>query len=357
MAIDWSERLRAVPHKPGVYLHKDRVGSVIYVGKAKDLRKRLANYLNPSARTRADRKTRALIDSIFDFDIHTVRNESEALILEGKLIKQYRPRYNVNFKDDKRFLLVKVSERESLKRFQIVRLRKDDGAKYLGPFVHGAALRGTVEWLNREFGLRACKVLSPGENDYKHCHADLIRNCSAPCVGKVTEEEYGQRFQAALDLLEGRGKRDRLKSLEEEMGKAAEKLNFEKAAKYRDMIDNLVKTLTPARQFARGRGVPTTVKPTEDLEELKEILGLSKPPEVMECFDISNISDTHIVASMVRFREGRPDNQNYRRYRIKTVKGQDDFASMAEVVRRRYARILDGKEKGGVQIPDQKNRL
>ena len=124
------------------------------------------------------------------------------------------------------------------------------------------------------------------------------------------------------------------------METAAEALDFEKAATLRDVLQNLEKTLSPTRQFSRGRGVPTTVKPTEDLAELGEELHLAGPPRVMECFDISNVSSNHIVASMVRFTDGRPDNQNYRRYRIKTVEGQDDFASMAEVIRRRYSRIL-----------------
>jgi excinuclease ABC subunit C len=140
--------------------------------------------------------------------------------------------------------------------------------------------------------------------------------------------------------LEGKGKREVFESLRTEMTEAAEKLDFEKAASLRDILQNLEKTLSPTRQFSRGRGVQTTVKPTEDLAELGEELHLAGPPRVMECFDISNVSSNHIVASMVRFTDGKPDNQNYRRYRIRTVEGQDDFASMAEVIRRRYSRIL-----------------
>jgi len=333
-------RLSQVPHKPGVYLHKDRLGSIIYVGKARDLRKRLSSYFLPSGKQRADRKTRALIDSICDFEIHEVRNEQEALLLEGKLIKQYRPRYNVSFRDDKRFLLVKVNLDDPWPKLTTTRLKKADGARYFGPFAHSGAVRATVTWLNREFGLRNCRPISPGESDYKHCNADIIRNCLAPCVGKVTRDDYLERIEQACELLSGKGKRERLKSLQEEMEKAAMRLDFEKAARLRDVILNLERALSPTRQFSRGRGVPTTVKPTEDLAELGDWLSLDGPPEVMECFDISNISSTHIVASMVRFTNGLPDNQNYRRYRIKTVEGQDDFASMAEVVRRRYGRIL-----------------
>lgn len=346
-------RLSEVPHKPGVYLHKDRLGSIIYVGKASDLRRRLSSYFLPSGKKRADRKTRALIDAICDFEVHVVRNEHESLVLEGKLIKQYRPRYNVMFRDDKRFLMLKVDLEAKWPKFVTTRLKKADGARYFGPFVHSAALRGTIEWINKEFGLRNCRPLRPGEKDYKHCNADIIRKCSAPCIGQIKEEDYRERVEQACELLSGKGKRERLKTLRDEMEKAAIKLDYEKAARYRDIISNLELALSPTRQFSRGRGVPTTVKPTEDLSELGDWLSLDGPPEIMECFDISNISSTHIVASMVRFRNGVPDNQNYRRYRIKTVEGQDDFASMAEVVKRRYGRILKENMAANPEVAEE----
>lgn len=337
---DTKLKLQNTPHKPGVYLMKDRLGGIIYVGKARDLRKRVGSYFMPSRKMKADLKTRALIDSIHDFDFHVVKNEQEAFILESKLIKEYRPRYNVSFRDDKRFFMVKVQTDAPLPRFVLTRLKKDDGARYFGPFAHSSALKATLEWLNREFGLRSCRPKHPGENEYRHCHADVIRKCSAPCIGKISEVDYRARIDEAISLLEGKGKREHLKSLHQEMEKAAEKLQFEKAARLRDIISNLEKTLNPTRSFARGRGIPSTVKPTEDLTELQEALGLPDKLHIMECFDISNVSSNHIVASMVRFVDGQPDNQGYRRYRIKTVEGQDDFASMAEVVRRRYSRIL-----------------
>lgn len=337
---DLKAKLREVPHQPGVYLMKDRLGSIIYVGKARDLRKRMSSYFLASRKTRADLKTRALIDSICDFEFHVVRNEAESLLLEGKLIKDYRPRYNVSFRDDKRFLLLKIKPSEPWPRFQMTRLKKEDGARYFGPFAHSGALRATVDWLNRHFGLRVCRPLSPTPIDYQHCNADIIRNCSAPCIGRIERQTYLDRIEEACRILEGKGKKDIFDDLRRDMEKAAERLDFEKAALLRDVMDNLRKTLEPTRQFTRGRGVPTTVKPVEDLAELGECLHLAGPPRVMECFDISNVSSNHIVASMVRFTDGLPDNQNYRRYRIRTVQGQDDFASMAEVVRRRYARIL-----------------
>lgn len=339
-APDIKAKLRDVPHKPGVYLMKDRLGSIIYVGKALDLKRRVSSYFMPSQKMRSSLKTRALIDSIHDFEFHTVRNEEESLLLENKLIKDYRPRYNVSFRDDKRFLLARIRLSDPWPRLTTTRTRKNDGAKYFGPFPHSTALNHTLEWLNRGLGLRACRSVNPDESDYRHCNADIIRNCLAPCVGRITREDYLERANEACRILEGKGKHALLDQLRSEMEQAAAALDFEKAATLRDIWQNLEITLKPTRQFSRGRGVPTTVKPLEDLAELGEELHLAGPPRVMECFDISNVSSNHIVASMVRFTDGRPDNRNYRRYRIKTVEGQDDFASMAEVIRRRYSRIL-----------------
>jgi len=339
---DLPRKLQDVPHQPGVYLHKDRLGKVIYVGKAKDLRKRLSSYFTPARSRLADRKTRALIKSIWDFEIHVVRNEPESLLLEGKLIKEYRPRYNVDFRDDKRFLMVRVHLEEPWPRFGAVRMKKDDGARYFGPFAHSGALRTVLAWLNKRLGLRVCRPLRPGESDYKHCSNDIIKNCSAPCIGRIRRADYLERVAEACAFFEGSHKAS-LAALEEEMTKAAENLEFERAAELRDMLESFRKTLSPMRKFTRGRGVPRT-EPAHhavwDVEDLQDALKLPAPPLVMECFDISNISDNHIVASMVRFKNGLPDTASYRRYRIKSVKSQNDFASMAEVVRRRYARIL-----------------
>jgi excinuclease ABC subunit C len=335
---DPNKKLREVPHKPGVYLMKDRLKRVIYVGKARDLRKRLGHYFMPSRRMTADLKTRALLDSIWDFDVHLVRNEPEALLLEGKLIKEFRPKYNVTFRDDKRFLLVKVNLSDAIPRFQLTRLKKEDGYRYFGPFAHAGALRTTLKWMKKRFGIRNCRVPEPGESDYKRCMDHIIKNCSAPCIRRVTLDDYKARVLEACEFLEGQSQ-EMLKLIEEQMKKAAENLEFEKAAEMRNMLDDLRRTTRPTRRFTRG-SLPTSMDPKVDLQALADALLLPVAPTVMECFDISNISTTHIVASMVSFRHGVPDKSNYRRYRIRTVEGQDDFASMAEVVRRRYSRVL-----------------
>jgi excinuclease ABC subunit C len=335
---DLIEKLRDVPHKPGVYLMKDRLNRIIYVGKARDLRKRLGQHFMPSRRANADLKTRALLDSVWDFEIHLVRNEPEALLLEGKLIKDFRPKYNISFRDDKRFLLVKVNLSDPIPRFQLTRLKKDDGCRYFGPFAHAGALRSTLSWMRKRFGIRSCRTPEPGEQDYKRCLDHIIKNCSAPCIRKVSLDEYRQRVLEACEFLEGES-RELLEQLEAEMKSAAEKLDFERAAQIRNMLEDLRRTTKPTRRFTRG-SLPSTVDPAADLQALADALLLPGPPRIMECFDISNISTTHVVASMVCFKDGVPDKSNYRRYRIRTVEGQDDFASMAEVVRRRYSRIL-----------------
>lgn len=335
---DLVEKLRDVPHKPGVYLMKDRLNRVIYVGKARDLRKRLGTHFMPSRRATADLKTRALLDSVWDFDVHLVRNEPEALLLEGKLIKEFRPKYNISFRDDKRFLLVKVNLADPIPRFQLTRLKKDDGCRYFGPFAHAGALRSTLSWMRKRFGIRSCRSPEPGELDYRRCLDHIIKNCSAPCIRKVSLEEYRQRVLQACEFLEGES-RELLDQLEAEMKVAAGKLDFERAAQLRNMLEDLRRTTKPTRRFTRG-SLPSAVDPTADLMALADALLLAGPPHIMECFDISNISTTHVVASMVCFKDGVPDKSNYRRYRIRTVAGQDDFASMAEVVRRRYSRIL-----------------
>ncbi len=343
---DFKRKLRDVPHKPGVYLMRDRLNKIIYVGKAKSLRKRLSSYFMPSRRQTADMKTRSLIESIWDFEVHTVKSEPESLLLESRLIKEYRPRYNISLRDDKRFLLVKVNVADPIPRFQLTRLRKDDGARYFGPFAHAGALRSVLNLMRDKFGLRSCRPFQPGEYDFKHCLAPVIKKCPAPCVQKISWDDYRARVVSACEFLEGRS-RSTLAELEEQMKAAAAKMNFEKAAELRDMIDDLRRTTAPTRRFTR-HSLPSTINPVADLKALGDALQLPHLPMVMECFDISNISTTHIVASMVSFKNGVPDKANYRRYRIKGVKGQNDFASMAEVVRRRYARVLlEAREQHG----------
>ncbi len=335
------KKLGSLPHKPGIYLMRDRLGTVIYVGKARDLRKRVSQYFQPSRRMGWDLKFKALTEAICDFDFHVVRSEPEALLLEGKLIKEFHPRYNVSFRDDKRFLLLKVNLNDPIPRFTLTRLKQDDGARYFGPFPNSSALRSTLSLVRRQYHLRGCRPLTPGERDYKHCLYAHLKYCTAPCIANVTREQYLDQVKAACDFLEGQCEETQ-ERLAEDMKKAAAAQEYERAAEFRDLLADLQRTTKKVNRFERvPYSLPLALDTEKDLAELGEALGLPAPPQRIEGFDISNISGTFKVASLVSFRNGRPDRANYRRFKIKTVEGQDDFASVAEVVRRRYTRVLN----------------
>jgi len=342
-------KLGELPHKPGVYLMKDRFGTVIYVGKARDLRKRVSTYFHPSRRMGWDLKLNALVEAIHDLDTYTVRTEPEALLLEGKLIKEYQPRYNISFRDDKRFLLVKVNLNDPIPRFVLTRLRQEDGARYFGPFAHSSSARHTLTLARRKFNLRGCRPFTPGAEDYKHCLYGHLKYCTAPCIGNIALEDYRRQVVAACDFLDGQtGEMER--ELEEQMKKAAAVEDFEKAAQFRDALDDLRRTTQKTKKFSRmPYTLPIALNAQRDLAELGQVLQLPFAPVRIEGFDISNISGTFAVASMVSFKDGKPDRSNYRRFRIKTVTGQDDFACMAESVRRRYTRLA---REGPGALPD-----
>src|SRR5205807_4056095 len=332
-------KVHEVPHKPGVYLMRDRFNRVIYVGKARDLRKRVSSYFLPSKMAQADLKTRAMLEATWDFETHVVRSEAESVLLEGKLIKEYRPRYNISFRDDKRFLLVKIDMSEEWPRFRLTRFKKNDTARYFGPYADAGALRQTLNLLRKKFGVLTFGRGAPSERELKSSTYQVPVRLS-----EITAEQYHERAAQACEFLEGHS-REMIDALEEQMHKAAGKMDFEKAAELRNMIEDVRETTRQTRRFTRGT-LPSAIDPMADVQALGDGLQLLQLPRVMECFDISNISTTHVVASMVCFRDGLPDKNCYRRYRVRTVEGQNDCASLAEVVRRRYSRVLlEAREK------------
>lgn len=340
------DKLSQTPHRPGVYLHKDRFGRVIYVGKARDLRKRVSTYFQPSRRMGWDLKFNALVEAIHDFDWHVVKSEAEALLLEGKLIKDFQPRFNIDFRDDKRFLLLKINLNDPIPRFTLTRLRQEDGCIYFGPFAHSGSVRRTLTVLRRRFNLRGCRPLQPTEADYRHCLYGNLKYCTAPCIGNVSREQYVAQVKAACDFLSGQAE-EMITEFEAEMRAAAAKLDFEKAAQLRDAIADLRRTTQKTEKFERiPYKLPVAINPEADLRELARVLGLAQPPARIEGFDISNISGTFMVSSMVSFWHGRPDRANYRRFKMKSVTQQDDFACMAETIRRRYSRLLNDLRAG-----------
>lgn len=335
-----------ISKSPGVYVFRDQFKKVIYVGKAKSLRQRLSSYFQPSRLKNADPKLRSLINTIAYFETFTVKTESESLLLESRFIKQYAPKYNILMRDDKQFLLIKIFMNEPYPRLMLTRLRKDDGASYFGPFPKAGVLRDTIEFLTRYFNLRSCSPRLPNENDRRHCHASTLSNCSSPCDGSVTREQYHEQIKQLIEVFNGKTT-NLITDLTDEMRLHAEKSHFEKAATCRDIIENIKGLFIPQRNFTYKK-ISSNNNNNDAVIDLQKRLNLQKKPVTIECFDNSNFQGTNAVASMVQFKNGKPNNKNYRHYKIKTVDGIDDFASMKEILLRRYSRLL--KEK--MPLPD-----
>ncbi|MBE7539591.1 MAG: excinuclease ABC subunit UvrC [Opitutaceae bacterium] len=339
------EKVRRLPDRPGVYLMKDRLGRIIYVGKAKNLKKRVSSYFTPSRAMAVHPKIRALIETIADFETLEVKSEPEALLLEGRLIKQWKPRYNTDFTDDKRFLLVRVDMQEEVPRIRLTRIRKDDRSRYFGPFAHSGLLRKTLAQMRRQFGVMLGDATPRKLADGRWQLYDDVRRELYGFENVTTSEEYRGRVEGACIFLDGKS-REWLEALRAEMAGAASRQEFEKAAELRDVVFALEKTLEKTRKFERDHPVVSTDESA--MAALGEALGMRELPRTMECFDISHISGTYVVASMVHFSNGRPDKQNYRRFQIKSFIGNDDFRAMEEVVGRRYRRL----KQEGRRMPD-----
>jgi len=342
-----SKIVRSLPQSSGVYLMKDRLGQVIYVGKAKNLKRRVSSYFQGSRRfIRAQPKIAAMVEMVREISVHQTRNETEALLLEGKLIKQYKPRYNTDFTDDKQFLLVQVDLHNKLPRFRLCRNRKEDGSHYYGPFAQAGMLRSTLAEMRKRFGILLAdakpEVLSGDRvRLYHDARAEIFAGHN-----ETTLDEYRERVDRACSFLEGRTK-ELLKELREEMTKCAEAMDFERAAHLRDLSEALAKTIRKTRRFVRHWPRGDELE-QEGIKSLGDVLALPNLPAVIECFDVSHVSGTFVVASMVRFINGKPDRRSYRRFKVRGGMGNDDFASMEEVVGRRYGRLRDE----GKPMPD-----
>lgn len=335
-------RLPTLPDKPGVYFMRDRNGKIIYVGKAASLRSRVRNYFQSSTLSKAPPKLRSLINSIDDFEFIVVRSDADAVITEGRLIKEYRPHYNALMKDDKRFLMLKVNTEDPIPRIQPCRIRKTDGATYIGPYARSDAARIALEFAEKKFGIRSCRARTPDAEDYKHCHNDVIRFCSAPCIGRISREDYRSRIDDAVAFLRGE-RRDLIEELQQEMEREAENRNYERAAELRDTVSALWSAIRERSLGKRNLEVQMD-DARAGTEELQQVLGLPRPAAVIECFDNSNLGGSLPVSAMVCAVNGVPRPQRYRHFKVKTVTGADDPATMAEVVGRRYRRLLDEKQ-------------
>lgn len=456
--------LAHLPKQPGVYLMKNKEGEVIYIGKARLLADRVRSYFHKG--DNLTQKSRMLTSLVHDIETIVTNSELEALLLESNLVKRYHPRFNIVLRDDKHYPYLRLPVKEQFPRLSIVRRIKNDGALYFGPYVPASALRETLKVIKKVFPLATCKIDIDGTAE-RACIEFEIKRCMAPCTGNQSQEDYGQIVQQVRYFLEGRDK-ELLNCLRVDMEKAAECEEFEEAARLRDRISNISKSLEKQRiaqigpldqdvvglarvgsavdiqllfvrgglligrkdffwlnageviaeelirsaieQFyskniippkellvpidlpgcyliqqwlkkkkkqtvriftprrgakykllklaqenavaAIGNHLRKNVVARNEAEDLQKILGLINLPCRIEGFDVSNTMGTYSVASMVVWEDGQIKKSDYRRFRIKTVKGINDFASIYEIIIRRYGGpISNGREKA-LPIPD-----
>ncbi len=321
----------SLPTAPGVYLMRDHADTIIYVGKAKDLRKRVGSYVEHRAPTP---KVAALVASIRQVDYIVTPTEREALLLERRLIHDYQPKYNADWKDDKAYPYIKLTLQEDFPRLVMTRRVKRDGAKYFGPFPSGVGLGRFLRFIKRLFPLRSCNY--------------HIGQCSAPCEGRVTKADYKQTVQSAEQFVRG-DYAGAVSRLEGQMKDAARGMQYEVAGKYRDDIA-AIRQVTERIRFRRvnEEDLARRVEAGRAITDLQKALGMVRPPVRMECVDISGFQGQEAVGSLVVFDPGQPLKAEYRRYRIKTVAGQDDPRMVGEVVSRRARRWQEGDAK----VPD-----
>ena len=333
-----AEKVKSFPTTPGIYLMKDADGKVIYVGKAKNLRNRAGTYFNSQAAL--DRRTCELVKYIADIDFICCDTEVDAFLKEARLIKDVRPRFNTDLKDDKTFPYLQIRIREEFPRVEFTRKPRRRGVKLYGPFTSARSLRAAIQVLQRVFKFRTCS-LDIRSNDerwrwFRPCLLHSIHQCTAPCNFRVTREEYRKQIRGLRMVLEGK-KRRLIREMNAEMQAASAALQFEKAAMIRDNIAALQNLELRGEVDRDIQPEVFHTDPKKGLIGLKKVLGLPEVPRSIEGIDIAHLGGTDTVASLVSFLDGLPFKQGYRRFRIKTVEGVDDFASMREVVSRRYS--------------------
>ena len=317
------DKVKALPDSPGVYLMLDKDGVIIYIGKAISLKKRVSSYFGASAK---GQRTKLMVSRIADIEFITTSNEAEALILEAGLIKENKPKFNIDIKDDKAYPLLRLSTNEKFARLRIVRRRKNDGAQYFGPYTSGKLLRQALNFMRRLFPLRTCNIMPKSV-----CLNYHLKQCLGTCQGIVNEADYDKNVSNLLLFLKGK-KKDLIRKLSRQMKAASLKHYFENALELRHQIESLSSVPIIFKRFAAA----------DQVEELQKVLRLKRRPVHIEGYDISNISGAEAVGSMVCFKQGRAYKKNYRRFKIKYNEGIDDYAMMREVLRRRFSgRLAD----------------
>lgn len=343
------EKIKGFPTGPGLYFMKGSEDKVLYIGKANNLRLRVASYFQPGGDLAASRgpKITEMLSKVETVDFLESPNEVDAVLKEARLIKDIRPPYNTDLVDDKTFPYMEITTGEDFPGVYITRKPRPHGSRLFGPFAGAKDLRGVLVVLQKIFKFRTCKM-NISEDDRKRrffrpCLLYSIKQCAAPCAARIDRREYKIIVTDLIKFL--RSKRSTiLRQLRKQMAKASEAFEYEKAAMFRDrirLIERLDRRGTPDEDV---QPEVVATEPTEALIKLRELLQTPEPVRIIEGIDVANIAGAEAVGSLVKFIDGRPFKSGYRRFKIKTVKGIDDYAMIAEVVRRRYKYALRGEE-------------
>lgn len=344
-----AEKVRSFPHAPGVYLMKDGAGRVIYVGKAKDLRSRAGSYFLKAAAE--EQRTARLVRDIRDIEYIEAESEVDALLVEARLIKDVQPKYNQDLKDDKSFPYVEITTREEFPRVAVTRAPKPRGTKLYGPFANVTGLRGAIQLLQKIFKFRNCTLDIQSDDQrwqwFRPCLLASIDQCSAPCDLRISKEDYRQDIRRLQRFLEG-NKKTLLREMRGEMAQASAGRRYERAARLRDEI-HLLETLDQRGELdTHVQPEVFQIDPKKGLVGLQKVLHLPRRPRTIEGVDIAHLQGSETVAGLVQFIDGLPFKPGYKRFRIRSVQGVDDYAGIHEVVARRFQRLSDE----GQMFPD-----
>src|SRR5260370_6024433 len=333
------EKVKQFPTTPGVYLMKDAQGRVLYVGKAKNLRNRAGHYFTQAAAE--DARTSDLVKLIADIDFIATDSDVDALLMEARLVKDIQPRFNIDLKDDKSFPYLQIRIREDFPRVEFTRTPRRHGVKLYGPFTSAKSLRLAINVLQRVFKFRTCsldiKTDDPRWRWFRPCILHSIHQCTAPCNFRVSKEDYRRQIRSLRMVLAGK-KEKLLAEMQKEMQAASAAMQYKKAARLRDDIDALQNLGRRGDVDKHVQPQAFFIEPKKGMVGLRKVLGLPRKPRTIEATDIDALGGNETVASLVTFIDGLPFKPGYRRYRIKSVDGVDDFASIREVITRRFRR-------------------
>jgi len=343
------EQIAALPKSPGVYLMKDREGRVLYVGKAKDLRVRVASYFQPSAdllNTRGPDICR-MVANVHEVDHLECDSEVDALLKENRLIKDIQPPHNVMLKDGKSFPYIEITTSDDFPGVFVTRNPRHKGSKLYGPFLSVTGIRDAVNALQKVFKFRTCELdireADESRRFFRPCLLHAINQCTAPCAALVSKEDYRKDIDRLKKLLASK-RRALISQLTTEMNEASAGLRFEEAATVRDRL-KAIQSLSLSGDVREDHQPEVFyIDPREGLQKLADLLGLDAPPRSMECTDIAHLQGSETVGSIVCFIDGKPFKAGYKRFKIKTVTGIDDYAAIREVLTRRYRYAAGGEE-------------